>query len=168
MSELDDLSRLGVNEGELLMVHASMRRVGGDASELVAAIDTAVGPSGTWMMTLGARDDWSWVNDKPEDERAALLAGSPVFDALTAPADPEIGVLAEVFRTTPRTVVSDHPEGRFGARGRLAAELMSDVPWNDYYGAGSPLAATADGKPRPPPRTAAAGVVPASVGSLGA
>ncbi len=68
-----------------------------------------------------------------------MLLGSPVFDPLTAPADPDVGVLAEVFRTTPGTVVSDHPEGRFGARGRLAEELMSDVPWDDYYGPGSPL-----------------------------
>ena len=48
-------------------------------------------------------------------------------------------MLAEVFRTTPGTVVSDHPEGRFGARGALAEELMAAVPWNDYYGPGSPL-----------------------------
>jgi len=35
--------------------------------------------------------------------------------------------------------VSDHPEGRFGARGALAAALVSDVPWDDYYGPDSPL-----------------------------
>jgi aminoglycoside N3'-acetyltransferase len=134
-----DLHRLGVAAGDLLMVHASMRRVGGEASDLVSAIDAAVGESGTWMMTLGALDEWSWVNERPEPERAALLAGSPVFDPLTAPADPDVGVLAEVFRSTPGTLVSDHPEGRFGARGRLAEELTSDVPWNDYYGPGSPL-----------------------------
>jgi aminoglycoside N3'-acetyltransferase len=44
-----------------------------------------------------------------------------------------------VFRTTPGTRVSNHPEGRFGARGRLADELVRDVPWDDYYGPGSPL-----------------------------
>jgi aminoglycoside N3'-acetyltransferase len=47
--------------------------------------------------------------------------------------------LAEVFRTTPGTLVTDNPEGRFGARGPLAAELVRDAPWNDYYGPGSPL-----------------------------
>jgi aminoglycoside N3'-acetyltransferase len=50
-----------------------------------------------------------------------------------------VGALAEVFRTLPRTVVSDHPDGRFGARGPRAAELLADVPWDDYYGPGSPL-----------------------------
>jgi aminoglycoside N3'-acetyltransferase len=139
MPLIDDLRALGVSAGDLLMVHASMRRVGGDARDLVAAIDAAVGDGGTWMMTLGARDEWGWVNDEPEEEREALLRGSPVFDALITPADPDVGVLAEVFRTTPGTFVSDHPEGRFGARGARAAELMADVPWNDYYGPGSPL-----------------------------
>ena len=61
------------------------------------------------------------------------------FDPRTTPAQEDVGLLAELFRTTPGTVVSDHPEGRFGARGRRAAELMADVPWHDYYGPGSPL-----------------------------
>lgn len=138
----DDLRALGVRLGDVLMVHASLRRLGpvaGGAIEVVRAVDAAVGPDGTWMMTLGALDDWDWVNERPEHERAALLEGSPVFDARTVPADPDVGVLAEVFRTAPGTEVSDHPEGRFGARGRLAATLMADVPWDDYYGPGSPL-----------------------------
>lgn len=139
MELVDDLRRLGVSRGDVLMVHASMRRVGGDARDLVAAIDEAVGEDGTWMMTLGADDQWSWVNSKPEHERAALLEGSPVFDKETAPAEKDNGVLAEVFRTSSGTVVSDHPEGRFGARGKRANELTDDVPWDDYYGKDSPL-----------------------------
>jgi aminoglycoside N3'-acetyltransferase len=106
------------------MVHASLRAVGpveDGAAGVVRALDTAVGPNGTVMMTLGAREE------------------AEPFDCHATPADPEIGVLAEIFRQTPGTVVSDHPEGRFGARGRLAAALMSDVPWHDYYGPGSPL-----------------------------
>ena len=121
------------------MVHASMRRVGGDANALVTAIDAAVGEEGTWMMTLGAEDEWSWVNARPEAEREGLLAGTPPFDKDLARAEIDNGVLAEVFRTTPGTIVSDHPEARFGARGRQADELLADVPWDDYYGKGSPL-----------------------------
>ena len=49
-------------------------------------------------------------------------------------------MLAEVFRTTSGTFVSNHPEGRFGARGAGADALVRDVPWDDYYGPGSPLA----------------------------
>jgi aminoglycoside N3'-acetyltransferase len=121
------------------MVHASMRRVGGDARDLVAAIDDAIGAEGTWMMTLGAEDEWSWVNERPEAERAGLLEAAPPFDKDLARAEADNGVLAEVFRTTPGTIVSDHPEGRFGARGRHADELLADVAWDDYYGKRSPL-----------------------------
>ena len=116
-----DLRALGVRAGDTVMVHASMRRVGGRAEDLVGALDAAVGRSGTWMMNVGPTAD---------------PAG---FDAATTPADPDIGVLAEVFRTTPGAVVSDHPEGRFGARGRDAAAITTDVPWHDYYGPGAPL-----------------------------
>jgi aminoglycoside N3'-acetyltransferase len=137
-----DLRRLGVTEGDALMVHASLRAIGpvaGGADGVLDALEAAVGAEGTLLMTLGARDDWAWVNDRPEHERAELLRDAEPFDRLVAPADPEIGVLAEVFRTRPGTLVSDHPEGRFGASGWLAAALVEDVPWDDYYGPGSPL-----------------------------
>jgi aminoglycoside 3-N-acetyltransferase len=139
---VEDLRLLGVVPGDLVMVHASLRAVGpvvGGAAGLVAALDAAVGPSGSLLMTIGARDDWAWVNERPEPQRVALLAGSPPFDAGATAADPDIGVLAEVFRTRPGSTVSDHPEGRFAARGRLAAGLVAEVPWDDYYGPGSPL-----------------------------
>ncbi len=106
------------------MVHASLRAVGpvvGGADGVIDALEAAVGPTGTLLMTLGADDD-----------------GSP-FDWRTTRADPDVGTLAEVFRTRPRTRVSDHPEGRFGASGQLADALVEQVPWDDYYGPGSPL-----------------------------
>lgn len=137
-----DIRGLGVASGDVVMVHASLRKIGpvdGDAAGVIAAIDAAIGPEGTWLMVLGARDDWSWVNEHPEEARDALLVDAEPFDALATPAQEDVGVLAEIFRTTPGTVVSDHPEGRFGARGRRAAEFMAEVPWDDYYGPGSPL-----------------------------
>jgi aminoglycoside N3'-acetyltransferase len=124
------------------MVHASMRAIGpvqDRAEGLVRALERAVGEDGTLVMNLGARDDWDWVNARPENERAALLAGSPPFDHLHTPADPDNGVLAEVFRQLPGTQVNNHPDARFGARGRLASYLLADPPWDDYYGPGSVL-----------------------------
>jgi len=124
------------------MVHASMRAIGpveGRAEGLIEALEDSIGQDGTLLVTLGAHDPLSWVNLRPESERRQLLAGSPPFHHLRTPADPDVGVLAEVFRRLHGTIVSDHPEGRFGARGRLAADLMSGAPWNDYYGPGSPL-----------------------------
>lgn len=98
-----------------------------------------MGPDGGLLMTLGAADDWAWVNERPEGERATLLADATPFDALATLADPDVGHLAEAFRRASGTQVSDNPEGRFGARGGLAGTLLRDAPWDDYYGPGSPL-----------------------------
>jgi aminoglycoside N3'-acetyltransferase len=116
-----DLRALGVEEGDVLIVHASMRKVGGRAETVVRALDDTVGPRGTVVVVLGA-----------------VESGAP-FDHLTTPADPDVGILPEVFRRTAGTLVNDHPDGRFGARGALASALLADGPWDDYYGPGSLL-----------------------------
>ena len=137
-----DLVGLGVRAGDLLFVHASLRRIGtvqGGAVAVIEAVERAVGSEGTMMMILGAANDADWVNRRPEAERARLLADTEPFDNLTTPVLPEVGVLAEVMRTMPGTVVNDHPEGRFAARGRLAHQLLDGLPWDDYYGPGSAL-----------------------------
>lgn len=142
-----DLRALGVEPGDLLFVHASLRRLGpveGGAVGVVRAIERAVGPAGTAMMVLGATNEWDWVNAHPESDRAALLADAEPFDPVTTSSLPEVGVLAEVMRTMPGTVVNDHPEGRFAARGRRADDLLRDLPWDDYYGPGSALARFVD------------------------
>lgn len=142
-----DLTALGVAAGDLVMVHASLRKLGlgrgafgpGGAEALLDALDGAVGPNGTLMMVLGVQYEMDWVNDHPPERRAALLADSPPFDYPGAPVLAEVGWLAEAFRRRPGTIVSDNPSGRFGARGPGAAALLADQPWHDYYGPGSPL-----------------------------
>ena len=136
------LERLGVRAGDTLMLHASLRKIGptqGGASGVLDALDAAVGANGTLLMVLGAVVDHEWVNQRPEAERAALLEGMAPYDPLTALPLPEVGYLAEAFRTRPGTRVDDNPSGRFGARGRRAEELLRDLPLNDYYGPGSAL-----------------------------
>ena len=146
---LEEIRALGVAEGDTLMLHVSLRKLGatlagtqGGAAEVIAAIDEAVGPDGTWMMILGGEDPWDWVNrpgNVDEEHRAALLGGSEPFRSLERTALGEVGVLAELMRTTPGTEVNDHPEGRFAARGARARDLLDPTPWDDYYGPGSAL-----------------------------
>ncbi len=143
----EQLGGLGVRPGDVLMVHASMRKLGlarsqgvpNGADVLFDALDAAVGPRGTLLMVLGTEYPLDPVNLKPVSERAALLAGTPPFDFHSAPVLPEVGWAAEAFRRRPGTLVSDNPSGRFGARGARAKELLEGQPWNDYYGPGSPL-----------------------------
>jgi aminoglycoside N3'-acetyltransferase len=150
---LSQLEALGVRPGDLLMVHASLRKLGlarslhgeGGAELLLDALDAAVGADGTLLMTLGTHYPMDWVNREPVAARASLLAGSTPFDYEVAPVAPEVGWLAEAFRRRPGTIVSANPSGRFGARGAGAAALLADQPWNDYYGPGSPLQKLCDG-----------------------
>lgn len=147
MDLASDLRALGVSPGDLLMVHASLRRLGlarsqgvpDGAARLVAALDAAVGREGTVLVLLGVDYPEDAVNLRPASERAALLAGTTPLDVARAPVLPEVGWFAEVFRTTPGTVVQAHPSGRFAARGARAEEILASTPWNDYYGPGSPL-----------------------------
>jgi aminoglycoside N3'-acetyltransferase len=147
----DDLRRIGVCHGDVLMVHASLRAIGAlrpgreggvveeGADGLLDALLEVIGDDGTLFMNIGADDDWYWVNERPPEERPALLADADPFDVLTTPAEEDNGVLAEVFRCRSGTVVSDHPEGRFAANGPHAERLLRNVPWDDYYGIDSPL-----------------------------
>jgi len=144
---VSQLRELGVQSGDVLMLHASLRKLGlaksqgveGGAELLIDALDEAVGPGGTLLMVLGTDYPLDHVNFRPVAERAALLKGMAPFDYLSAKVLPEVGWVAEVFRTRPGTVLSKNPSGRFGARGARAGELVRDQPWNDYYGPGSPL-----------------------------
>lgn len=144
---LEDLRALGIGSGDLLMVHASLRKIGlarsrfgdGGAVLLLDALDAAVGPDGKLLMTLGSHYEMDWVNLRPEAERGALLAGSEPIDPTRAPAMADVGWLGETLRRRPGTVLSGNPSGRFGASGARAAELVAGQPWHDYYGPGSPL-----------------------------
>ena len=117
------LAALGLRHGDIVMTHASLRRVGpieGGAAALIEAQRAAVGAAGTLLMVLSATDD--------------------TFDARTSPVDvTELGWLAETFRTHPGVVVSDHPASRFGALGIAAVALLEPTPLHDYYGPGSVL-----------------------------
>ncbi|MEM9105655.1 MAG: AAC(3) family N-acetyltransferase [Pseudomonadota bacterium] len=117
------LRDLGIGECRLLMVHASLRRLGpvaGGADGLLDGLMAALGSDGTLVMPMGADDS------SPIDYRTTL-------------ADGELGVLVEIFRQRHGTRVNDHAAARFGASGPLANVILEPVPLHNYYGEGSPL-----------------------------
>lgn len=120
----EDLRALGLSAGEIVMLHVSMRRVGpveGGAAGVLRALQAAVGAGGTLLVVLGAD------TDEP-------------FDALRSPVDIEdMGVFAEVFRTSPGVSVNDHAAARYAAVGPAAAWLLEPVRLHDYHGPGSVL-----------------------------
>jgi aminoglycoside N3'-acetyltransferase len=119
-----DFRALGLTHGNVVMVHASMRKVGpviGGAAAVLDALVEVIGPGGTILMVLSADED------EP-------------FDALQSPVDvEEMGILAEVFRTRAGVLVNDHAADRFAALGPKAPYLLNPTPLHDYHGPGSVL-----------------------------
>lgn len=120
----DDLAALGLQPGDLVMVHASMRAVGGRAETVVQAILDVLGPDGTLMV---------YVDFEPTEE-------VPEFDLARSPAMGDHGVLAEVVRRWPGAIRSANPGASMVAVGARAAWLCADHPLSYGYGPGTPLA----------------------------
>ncbi|WP_404370627.1 aminoglycoside 3-N-acetyltransferase [Corallococcus coralloides] len=135
----DALRRLGVEEGDLVMVHAGLRSLGpvlGGVNAVVLALQDAVGSQGTLMAYV----DWE-LGVEPEDfEDARLRDEIPTFDKRTARAMRDHGILAETLRTWPGAIRSDHPDAGMVAIGPRAEWLCADHPFRYGYGPGSPLA----------------------------
>lgn len=145
-----DLATLGVGPGQLVMMHVSMRALGfvvGGAVTLLDAVLDRLGPTGTLMMPAHSGDlsepaDWSnppvppaWVD--------TVRAAMPAFDRARTPTW-GVGIVAELFRTWPGVVRSDHPTVSLAAHGPLAAKILDDHLFDDPHGECSPLARAYD------------------------
>ena len=110
---------LGVEKTDVVMVHASMRKVARDPKDVVAALVEAAG-------TVMAYVDWDSASD--------------VFDPKTSRATPDNGILAETIRAWPGAIRSAHPDAGVSAIGERAAWITADHPFQYGYGERSPLA----------------------------
>jgi aminoglycoside 3-N-acetyltransferase len=138
-----DFRKLGVEPGDTIMLHASIRAVGevaGGPDYIHLALSDALTADGTLMMYASCPQYYDEVGRghlSPEQERD-LLESLPPFDALTARCARDNGALVELFRTWPGTRVNHHV-ARFAVRGGDAAFLLSEQPWDDAFGHGSAL-----------------------------
>lgn len=138
-----DFRALGIAEGDVVMLHASVRSVGevaGGPDQIHLALRDALGSSGTLMMYVGCPSYYDDVGRgvlTAEQERE-VLEKHPPFDPITTRSARSHGILVEFFRTFPGTIVNNHV-ARFAAAGAHAADLLAEHPWNSPYGAGSPL-----------------------------
>jgi aminoglycoside N3'-acetyltransferase len=107
---IQQLHGLGVQEGDVLLVHTSyraVRPVEGGPSGLIDALLEAVGPAGTLVMP-------SWGADPDR-----------VFDPRETPAAGDLGIVADFFWRLPGAVRCDHPQA-FAAIGPAAETITSD------------------------------------------
>lgn len=134
----EDLRRLGVSPGDLLMVHSSVRSVGpvvGGVNVIVHSLLDAVGPEGTLVAYL----DFEPFYDPDADEEV------PVFDPRIAQASRLNGILPETLRKWPGAFRSGHPDAGVAAVGARAAWITGEHPFRFGYGEGSPLERVVEG-----------------------
>jgi aminoglycoside 3-N-acetyltransferase len=147
-----DLRSLGVAPGDVVMVHASVTAVGelaGGPDQIHLALEEALTGRGTLLMYAGCPsyvDEVGRGNLSP-DQEAEVLDKLPAFDAATARASRDHGILVEFLRTWPGSRVNSHVT-RFVAWGAEADYLFSSQPWDYAFGHGSALDrfAALDGK----------------------
>lgn len=148
-----DLERLGVPEGAVVLVHASLRKVApvqGAPAAVADALLEVLGDTGTlavptqttWNSTTSRAFKATTKNMSPEQVNA-YKNSLPVFDPRTTPSF-GMGQLAEYVRTMPGAVRSAHPHTSFAAVGPLAADLMRVHDIKSHLGDRSPLGALRD------------------------
>jgi aminoglycoside N3'-acetyltransferase len=107
---VDQLRRLGVEPGGILLVHTAFRAVRpveGGPLTLIEALRAALGPAGTLVMP-----SWTGNDDEP-------------FEPATTPAAADLGIVADLFWRQPGVLRSDHPIA-FAAAGPAAARILRD------------------------------------------
>ncbi len=121
------LQQQGIREGDVLMVHSSLRKIGlveNGADTLLSALLNILGKEGTLMMpsfpAIGFNYDY--------------LKSKPVFDVRHTPS--KMGVMTETFRKKNGVVRSMHPTDSVIAFGKEADYLVKDhfgqlTPYND-------------------------------------
>ena len=137
------LRALGVAPGDVVMAHASVRAVGavaGGPDEIHLALKDALTETGTLVMYAGCPRyvDEVGRGNLSAAEEAEILEKLPAFDPQTARAARDHGVLVEFLRSYPGTRVNPHV-ARFAAWGGAVDRLFAAQPWDNAFGAGSPL-----------------------------
>lgn len=138
-----DLRRLGLREGDIVMVHAAMRSVGrlvNGPDALIQALRAVVGADGTIVAYADWESRYEELLDADGRMPAAWRQRVPGFDPATARAIRDNGIFPEFLRTTPGALRSGNPGASIVALGARAAEITADHPLDYGYGPGTPLA----------------------------
>lgn len=142
---LEALRQVGVAQGQTIMVHTSLGSLGfvcGGPQVVIEALLESVGPEGTIMMPTQ-----SWKNldpaagvhwQEPEQWWPLIREHWPAYDKRITPTN-TMGAVAEMFRTWPGTLRSDHPARSVAANGRQAQYLTQHHTLSNIFGDGSPM-----------------------------
>lgn len=134
---------LGVRDGAVVMVHASLSRLGwvvGGSETVMWALLAAVGPNGTICAQTSWEDSPFGLDDWPSRWRRAYESEAPAFDPAVSEAAHFEGRLAERIRTWPGALRSANPDASVAALGARARELTAGHGCDDAFGPQTPYA----------------------------
>lgn len=147
---VEDLQKLGVQRGAVLIVHSSLSSLGwvcGGAQAVVMALQETLTPAGTLMMPT-----YSGWNSDPKDWRSPPVPAEwveiirdqlPAYDPYLSPTK-SMGVIVDTFRAQREVLRSSHPRASFAAWGKGADILVSNHSLDFPFGENSPLARAYD------------------------
>jgi len=137
----DALRRLGVRDGDTLMVHVRLSALGwliGGMDAVVHALRDVVGTAGTLLAFCGWEDSpYHLLKLAPLWQRAYREV--PAFDPAVSAARRDFGRFPERLRTWPAAIRSAHPEVSFTAAGPKADRLLAEPTDADPWGSDGPL-----------------------------
>lgn len=144
---VEQLRACGLVQGQCVLVHSSLRRLGwvaGGPVAVITALLEVLGDSGTLMMPTHTADNTDPANwcapPVPPAWWPILREHLPAYDPACTPTR-DMGRIAETFRCWPGVVRSEHPIGSFAALGP-AAECLTAGHTNleEMFGEQSPVA----------------------------
>jgi len=140
-----DLSFLGIQEGDFLLVHTSLNQIGyviGKEQTLIEALMEVVGETGLIVMPAHSTDNSNpenWKNPPvPESWFEDIKLNMPAYHKDKTPTR-GIGSVPEIFRQYNGVVRSNHPNVSFAAYGNKKVDLISNHPYDYSLSDSSPL-----------------------------
>lgn len=145
-SLIHDLTQLGVYAGQIILVHTSMKALGGyvvgDAPAVVDALMQLITPKGTLLMPTGSTnntDPATWRRSPvPVEQWNVIRAEMPPYRPDITPSN-RMGIINECFRTYPGVRRSSHPAFSFAAWGQHADFVTADQSLDNSVAEQSPI-----------------------------
>lgn len=147
----DQFAQAGLASGQTVLVHSSMKRIGGyivgGAEAVILALLRVLGESGTLMMpthTSDNTDPAQWQNPPVPQEWWQIIRDERPAYRPSLSRTRKMGILPETLRTHPDAQRSSHPVGSFVAVGKHAADLTATHDLVSMFGDATPLSGLYD------------------------